>query len=106
MRNRVLLLVATVLMATFTASAQEAERKLLTIEDVVLNRELNPKSYPVKWVGESDSYSKVEGTEVLATFTMSYYKYNFVCNDPTLKQFILDGGGNLDAHDKLLIKNN
>jgi hypothetical protein len=51
-------------------------------------------------------YSKVEGTEVLATFTMSYYKYNFVCNDPTLKQFILDGGGNLDAHDKLLIKNN
>ncbi len=66
MKNRVLLLVATVLMATSMASAQEAERKLLTIEDVVLNRELNPKSYPVKWVGESDSYSKVDGTSLVA----------------------------------------
>jgi hypothetical protein len=51
-------------------------------------------------------YSKIEGTEVMATFTMSYYKYNFVCNDQTLKEFILDGGGNLDAHDKLLVKHN
>jgi hypothetical protein len=47
-------------------------------------------------------YSKVEGTEIQATFTMSYYKYNFVCNDPALKEFILDGGVNMDDHDKLI----
>ncbi len=54
-----------VLMTCSVASAQES-RKLLTIEDVVLNRELSPKGYPVKWVGESDSYAVVEGTSLVA----------------------------------------
>ena len=53
------------LMTCSVASAQES-RKLLTIEDVVLNRELSPKGYPVKWVGESDSYAVVEGTSLVA----------------------------------------
>ena len=66
MKNKFLHLVLVVLMTTVVASAQEA-RKLLTIEDVVLNRELSPKSYPVKWVGESDSYASVEGTTLNAT---------------------------------------
>ena len=52
-------------MTTVVASAQES-RKLLTIEDVVLNRDLYPKSYPVKWVGESDSYATVEDTKLVA----------------------------------------
>ena len=52
-------------MTTVVASAQES-RKLLTIEDVVLNRDLYPKSYPVKWVGESDSYATVEETKLVA----------------------------------------
>ena len=47
--------------------AQDDGRKLLTIEDVVLNRELSPKSFPVRWVGESDSYATVEGTSLMAT---------------------------------------
>ena len=47
--------------------AQNDGRKLLTIEDVVLNRELSPKSFPVRWVGESDSYATVEGTSLMAT---------------------------------------
>ncbi len=47
-------------------------------------------------------YSKTENTEILVTFTMSYYKYNLVCNDLKLKEFILDGGINLDEHDQLI----
>ena len=65
MKNKLLLLVMAVLMTTVVASAQES-RKLLTIEDVVLNRDLYPKSYPVKWVGESDSYATVEDTKLVA----------------------------------------
>lgn len=65
MRNFVTFAIA--LMMTFTLSAQESERKLLTIEDVVLNRELSPKTFPVQWVGQSDSYSIVEGDNLVAT---------------------------------------
>ena len=65
MRNRLFLLVMAVLMTTVVATAQES-RKLLTIEDVVLNRELSPKSYSARWVGESDSYATVEGTNLVA----------------------------------------
>ena len=57
MRNLILLAIS-VLMTTFSI-AQNQER-LLSIEDVVLNRELTPKSYPVQWVGQSDSYATVE----------------------------------------------
>ena len=65
MKNKFLLLVMAVLMTTVVASAQD-ERKLLTIEDVVLNYGLSPKSYPVKWVGETDSYATVDGTTLVA----------------------------------------
>ncbi len=65
MRN--FLTFAIALMMTFTLSAQESERKLLSIEDVVLNRELSPKSYPIQWVGQSDSFSTVEGEALVAT---------------------------------------
>ena len=65
MRN--FLTFAIALMMTFTLSAQESDRKLLSIEDVVLNRELSPKTFPVQWVGQSDSYSTVEGDNLLAT---------------------------------------
>ena len=65
MRN--FLTFAIALMMTFTLSAQESERKLLSIEDVVLNRELSPKTFPVQWVGQSDSYSTVEGETLVAT---------------------------------------
>ena len=66
MKNKFLLLAMAVLMTTMVSSAQESPR-LLTIEDVVLNRELSPKSFPVRWVGESDSYATVEGTTLRAT---------------------------------------
>ena len=65
MRN--FLTFAIALMMTFTLSAQESEKKLLSIEDVVLNRELSPKTFPVQWVGQSDSYSTVEGETLVAT---------------------------------------
>ena len=65
MRN--FLTFAIALMMTFTLSAQESERKLLSIEDVVLNRELSPKTFPVQWIGQSDSYSTVEGETLVAT---------------------------------------
>ena len=65
MRN--FLTFAIALMMTFTLSAQESERKLLSIEDAVLNRELSPKTFLVQWVGQSDSYSTVEGETLVAT---------------------------------------
>lgn len=51
-------------------------------------------------------YSKIEGTEISVNFTMSYYKYNVICNSHEVKEFLLDGGINLDNHDKLIVKNN
>ena len=58
-------LVTLVLMTTLSVTAQ-TERRLLSIEDVVLNRDLTPKSYPVRWVGASDSYATVEQNALVA----------------------------------------
>ena len=66
MKHIFILLATFLLMTTTSATAQTADRKLLSIEDVVLNRDLTPKSYPVRWVGESDSYAIVEGDEITA----------------------------------------
>ena len=66
-RCKFIFLLVAVLMVCSQVSAQESGRKLLTIEDVVLNRELSPKSFAVKWVGESDSYATVDGTTLMAT---------------------------------------
>ena len=65
-RCKFIFLLVAVLMVCSQVSAQESGRKLLTIEDVVLNRELSPKSF-VTWVGESDSYATVDGTTLMAT---------------------------------------
>ncbi|MBO5892687.1 MAG: DPP IV N-terminal domain-containing protein [Alistipes sp.] len=66
-RCKFIFLLVAVLMVFSQSRAQNDGRKLLTIEDVVLNRELSPKSFPVRWVGESDSYATVEGTSLMAT---------------------------------------
>ena len=76
MRN--FLTFAIALMMTFTLSAQESERKLLSIEDVVLNRELSPKTFPVQWVGQSDSYSTVEGETLVATDARNNKKHTII----------------------------
>ena len=65
MKRKLIFFVTALLMTTLTISAQ-TDRKLLSIEDVVLNRELTPKTYPVQWVGESDSYSVVEDNNLVA----------------------------------------
>ena len=65
MKRKLIFFVTALLMTTLTVSAQ-TERKLLSIEDVVLNRELTPKTYPVQWVGQSDSYSVVEDNNLVA----------------------------------------
>ena len=54
-------------MVTLPAQAQPSERKLLTMEDVILNRELTPKTLPVRWIGQTDSYAWVDGTTLCAT---------------------------------------
>ena len=46
-------------------------------------------------------YSKTEGTEILTTFTMAFYKYNVFNNDADTKEFF-PGGIYTDEHDKLL----
>ena len=66
MKNRLILLATFLLMTTFSVTAQQADRKLLSIEDVVLNRDLTAKTYPVRWVGESDSYAVVEQQDLVA----------------------------------------
>ena len=62
--RKLILLAVSVLMTTI--SIAQTERKLLTIEDVVLNRDLTAKSYPVRWVGASDSYAVVEQNNLVA----------------------------------------
>ena len=51
-------------------------------------------------------YSKTDSTELVASFTMAFYKYNVFSNGHDIKDFIPDGGINLDSHDKLLTKSN
>lgn len=67
MRTSFIILAATLLMTAFPAQAQTSERRLLSMEDVILNRELTPKNFPVSWVGQSDSYAWVDGTTLRAT---------------------------------------
>ena len=49
-------------------------------------------------------YSKTESTEIITTFTLSFYKYNIFVNNNELRHFIPDGGLYLDDHDKNLIR--
>ena len=49
-------------------------------------------------------YSKTESTEIITTFTLSFYKYNVFVNNNELRHFIPDGGLYLDDHDKNLIR--
>ena len=49
-------------------------------------------------------YSKTESTEIISTFTLSFYKYNVFVNNNELRHFIPDGGLYLDDHDKNLIR--
>ena len=54
------------LTATIPAAAQQPQGKLLTMEETILSRALSPASYPVRWVGQSDSYSVIEGSDMIA----------------------------------------
>lgn len=65
MKRTLTLFLTLLLMTTLSATAQPS-RQLLTIEDVVLNRDLTPKSYPTRWVGSTDAYSVVEMNEMVA----------------------------------------
>jgi hypothetical protein len=67
MRTSFIILAATLLMTAFPAQAQTSERRLLTMEDVILNRELTPKNFSASWIGQSDSYAWVDGTTLCAT---------------------------------------
>lgn len=49
-------------------------------------------------------YSKTESTEIITTFTLSFYKYNVFVNNNELRHFIPDGGLYLDDHYKNLIR--
>ena len=49
-------------------------------------------------------YSKTESTEIITTFTLSFYKYNVFVNNNELRHFIPNGGLYLDDHDKNLIR--
>lgn len=65
MKRILTLFLTLVLMTTLSATAQPS-RQLLSIEDVVLNRDLTPKSYPTRWVGAEDAYAVVEMNEMVA----------------------------------------
>lgn len=49
-------------------------------------------------------YSKTDSTEIISTFTLSFYKYNVFVNNKNLRNFIPDQGIYLDDHDKKLIR--
>lgn len=66
MRKLFILAVATI-MTTFTTMAQGEQTRLLTNEDVVLNRALTPKNLQVQWIGASDSYATTVDNTIVAT---------------------------------------
>lgn len=47
-------------------------------------------------------YSKTDNTEIVTTFTLSFYKYNVFVNNQDLKNYIPDSGLYLDEHDKMI----
>jgi hypothetical protein len=47
-------------------------------------------------------YTKTDKTEIIASFTMSFYKYNVFVNNKDLKGFIPENSLYLDDHDKKL----
>jgi hypothetical protein len=49
-------------------------------------------------------YSKTEGTEIVTTFTMGFYKYNIFNNDKDTKEFF-PGGIYTDEHDMIQQQN-
>ena len=51
---------------TIPAAAQQPQGKLLTMEETIFSRELSPATYPVRWVAESDNYSIVEDSAIVA----------------------------------------
>ena len=67
MKRTLLIMAFATLMTTFTTVAQESQSKLLTAEDVVLNRALSPKNFQVQWIGASDSYATTVDNAILAT---------------------------------------
>lgn len=54
-------------MSSNIVAAQEQPLKLLTNEDVVLNRALSPKNLYVQWIGCSDSYAVTKEDAIVAT---------------------------------------
>ena len=54
-------------MSSNIVAAQEQPLKLLTNEDVVLNRALSPKNLYVQWIGCSDSYAVTQDDAIVAT---------------------------------------
>lgn len=50
MKRKLLIMAVAALMTTFSTVAQEPQSKLLTNEDVVLNRALSPKNFAVQWI--------------------------------------------------------
>lgn len=67
MKRTLLIMAVATLMTTFTTVAQESQSKLLTAEDVVLNRNLSPKNFPVQWIGASDVYATTVDNTIVAT---------------------------------------
>ncbi|MBR2014790.1 MAG: DPP IV N-terminal domain-containing protein [Alistipes sp.] len=64
--KQIFLIVAAALLLATPAFAQENSQRMLTPEDVVLNRELRPQSFRVQWIGESDCYATTEGDMIVS----------------------------------------
>ena len=67
MKRKLLIMAVAALMTTFSTVAQEPQSKLLTNEDVVLNRALSPKNFAVQWIGATDSYATTVDNAIVAT---------------------------------------
>ena len=67
MKKKLFILAVASIMTTFTTMAQGEQTRLLTNEDVVLNRALTPKNLQVQWIGASDSYATTVDNTIVAT---------------------------------------
>ena len=117
MKRKLFIMAVAALMTTFTAMAQEPESKMLTMEDVVLNRALTPQNLRVQWIGASDSYATTVDNTIVATDARTGKSQTLITKDEicSLTQatwqnfpaYAFDNGGNLvvSSFDKIFTIN-
>ena len=105
MKKKLFILAVASIMTTFTTMAQGEQTRLLTNEDVVLNRALTPKNLQVQWIGASDSYATTVDNTIVATDARTGKSRNLITKQEidqvigdkfaNMPRYTFDAAGNL-----------